>query len=131
MCQKERGFIMPPISLRIQGIQYPHGPWTGTETSIKPGRTVQYGRRNEHKLHSRIKRRDYSLRLFSEPYLRLSPHTAQAFLTLYIGQQLFVMVSVSGFFTLSRKLCTSALLLTHIPVRLPQTEGVARWQFMG
>ena len=47
MYQKVRDIIMPPISNQIQSIQYPHGRWTGTETSIKRGRTVQRGRQND------------------------------------------------------------------------------------
>jgi hypothetical protein len=45
---------------------------------------------------SRIRRRDCSLPLFSERYVKLSLHTAQAFSNPLIGQQLFVMVSVMG-----------------------------------
>jgi len=51
--------------------------------------------------------RDYSLPIFSEPYLRLSPHTAQASYNPLFGQQLMVMVTVSGLqtvFTLSHSL---------------------------
>src|SRR4030067_1286689 len=44
----------------------------------------------------RIRRRDYSLPLFSEPYLKVSLHTAQASYNPLFGQQFMVMVTVSG-----------------------------------
>jgi hypothetical protein len=52
----------------------------------------------------RIRRSNCLLPLFSERYVKLSLHTAQAFYNPLIGQQLFVMVIVSGlhiFFALS------------------------------
>src|SRR3990172_2385000 len=52
----------------------------------------------------RIKKNGCPFSLFSEPYVKLSFHTAQAFYNPLFGQQLFVMVTVSGlhiFFALS------------------------------